>query len=522
MHGGMMRRIVGRAAGRVAAAAVAAGVLFSDAKAAEDQNGPLPEIMSPFSVDGQGTEGFVGLRFTGELSGADCGEGAFVMSSFVLGDGTTAELLLEPMQLTTEDARLVIGTRAGDRPAAMPNVALYSGQVVGKADSRVFLSLSEGAQYGYVIVDGATHVLSSGPAGQGLPPVIYRTDAVPEDAFNWADWTCSVGASERVEAVGVADSGREETAGGEERPPCRVAVIAVETDWEYTGSIFGGNTEASAAYALTLWGAVSEIYKRDVNTSLRISFLRVWESDSDPYAGGGLGEFQNYWNANMGHVPRHAAHILCAGYGGGVAYLPGLCNWGYEYGLSGALAGYFPYPLRDHSNYNWDPFVVSHELGHNFGAPHTHDHNPVIDGCGLGDCSDAFNGTIMSYCHGCPRGMFNIVLRLHERSISEAILPWLRRANCDLTVDPECAITCGDVKKMTARCSARGQVSLKVRLRNEDHNGQEVVVNLDGRAFAFTVRGDRVAEKVCCFAGPVTVSLESPSGCVPPIETPCE
>jgi len=213
--------------------------------------------------------------------------------------------------------------------------------------------------------------------------------------------------------------------------PCRRADIAIETDWELTRDTFGGNTAASSAYVITLMAAVSEIYTRDINTRLRVNFLRVWSDDTDPYSTSGtlnrLFEFQNWWNANMTATSRHAAHILSGVRGeyGGVAYLPGLCQNEYDYGLSTYLNGSFPYPLQNNLHQNWDLVVTAHELGHNFGAPHTHDVTPPIDGCGLGDCSQAASGTIMSYCHTCGGGLSNISLTLQSRLINEKILPYL-------------------------------------------------------------------------------------------------
>src|SRR5690606_8177155 len=57
----------------------------------------------------------------------------------------------------------------------------------------------------------------------------------------------------------------------------------------------------------------------------------------------------------------------------------------------------------------------AHELGHQFGTPHTHDYNPRIDNCAGGQCIS--NGTIMSYCHTCPGGMNNVTLRFHQRVV---------------------------------------------------------------------------------------------------------
>ena len=59
-------------------------------------------------------------------------------------------------------------------------------------------------------------------------------------------------------------------------PECQNVALAIDTDWEFTANLFGGDTEASASYATSLLGAVAEIYRRDFQTNLVISYLRVW------------------------------------------------------------------------------------------------------------------------------------------------------------------------------------------------------------------------------------------------------
>jgi hypothetical protein len=219
--------------------------------------------------------------------------------------------------------------------------------------------------------------------------------------------------------------------------PCRVARIAIDTDFEFTG-LFGGNTTLSAAYAQTLLAAVSSIYERDVNVRLMLPYLRVWSSNNDPYVGNDstldfLFEMRDHWNLNMRHVPRETVQGLSGrGLGGGVAYLNALCNSQYGHGISANLGGSFPLPVQDNSHQNWDLMVVSHELGHNFGTGHTHDgYTPPIDGCGTGDCSLALDSTIMSYCHTCPGGLSNVDMRFHPR-VQARILEYLDNAACDL------------------------------------------------------------------------------------------
>jgi hypothetical protein len=68
--------------------------------------------------------------------------------------------------------------------------------------------------------------------------------------------------------------------------------------------------------------------------------------------------------------------------------------------------------------------VVAHETGHNCGTWHTHDYSPPIDGCGLGDCSDAWGATIMSYCHTCSGGLSNMVMSFHPL-VQDTIIDYL-------------------------------------------------------------------------------------------------
>ena len=49
--------------------------------------------------------------------------------------------------------------------------------------------------------------------------------------------------------------------------------------------------------------ALTEVYRRDVNLGIQISYLRLWDDPSDPWdasdAGGQLTQFRNHWLAQM-------------------------------------------------------------------------------------------------------------------------------------------------------------------------------------------------------------------------------
>ena len=93
-----------------------------------------------------------------------------------------------------------------------------------------------------------------------------------------------------------------------------------------------------------------------------------------------------------------------------------LCNQSFGYGVSANLNGNLDWNTWTGSagSFTWDFVVLAHELGHNFGAEHTHSYCPPLDACydncnGSTSCSQ---GTLMSYCHLCG-GLDNIDIDFH-------------------------------------------------------------------------------------------------------------
>jgi hypothetical protein len=90
--------------------------------------------------------------------------------------------------------------------------------------------------------------------------------------------------------------------------------------------------------------------------------------------------------------------------GGGVAYIGVLCdqNWASRSAATSTRASTGRVERRAQS-LSWDFVVFSHELGHNFGAQHTHAYCPPLDRC-YTSCvagTQCQLGTLMSYCHLC-------------------------------------------------------------------------------------------------------------------------
>ncbi len=377
-------------------------------------------------------------------------------ASINLPDGTTAPVTFRRFEITTANTRVIVGTRNADREIPTPPIVLFEGQVRGEPDSWVFLAAGPQGVGGLIRTragplsitrDERSMILSAAPIiaarrmndppAPGSPPFCGTDHSIIGIALQHA--LESTRARGPLPAPSRGDL------------PCREVDIAVDSDWEFTNNLFAGNTDAAAAYALTLLGAASSIYRRDLNVTLRVVYLRLWEEEADPYRVCGafdlLYAFRDHWDANMTGVERDLAHLLSARVfpeAAGVASLGGLCahtsdeDSPFPYGISTRLNGFFPMPPTDHHLQNLDLYLVAHEIGHGFGATHTNLLEPPQDTC-PGSCENAAEGTIMSICYLCSGGFENIAMGFHPRSIAENIAPYLDMVACDLSPDePDC------------------------------------------------------------------------------------
>ena len=356
---------------------------------------------------------------------------------FPLSKNEKVDLTLEAFDVFTSDAEVVIGKLDKDKTVInqnieRPNITLLKGAVERYPDSTVFFAIGEHGTNGWIELDDEVHIIATHPKDKWT--AIYNQNEIDPDLMNWVDVKCAANELEHNHFA-YGESSRGGDIGDSDQ--CPAIRVGIETDWEFT-NLFGGNTNASGEYAATLMGAVSTIFEQDISVELTISYLRLWDTSDDLWSGGGAGdqlyEFRDYWNANMDFVSRHLAHFLSgANLGGGVAWVGAVCT-NYGYAVSGNLGGYFPLPIEDHSGNNWDLMVVAHETGHNCGTGHTHDYSPPIDGCGIGDCSNAYGGTIMSYCHTCSGGMSNVVMNFHPL-VQDTMSNYIDGLSCSLGGD---------------------------------------------------------------------------------------
>ncbi len=316
-----------------------------------------------------------------------------VVRDFPLPAGRAVDLELEPYSVTSARTRFVVGRKDGaDRPLDFDpaELLLFRGRVAGWPDSHVLLALGSSLAAGHVDLGGRRFLISS-----------RREDGARLAAGRLSifEATAAPGLPPGVPFCGVADGTAPATPAGAPATAkgAQQLELADETVYEFF-QLFG-DLDLAAAYLVSLYAEVSEIYLRDVNTRVELVFVRLWDDPDDLFNvvdPSPLGDFRNYWNTNMGAVSRDAAQLLSGRRDypfGGQAFLGSLCGSN-AYSVVGYALGFFPEPSLP-SPYTYDVLVTAHELGHNSGTGHTH-------GNGIDSCDDPETtpqrGTIMSYC----------------------------------------------------------------------------------------------------------------------------
>lgn len=237
----------------------------------------------------------------------------------------------------------------------------------------------------------------------------------------------------------------------------RSATVAIDTDSLFMSRLFSNSTTSATNWIAGMFNTMNTMYENDLQVQLLIgtTILRT-NAATDPYAGFAQGAadgtklnfFANYWQTNESSVPRAFATLLsglntstansCSA--SGIAEIDAYCNTGFSYSVNEVCTS-----INIDPNGAFDATIVGHELGHNFGAFHTHCTDvsngdaPVatntIDTCvnteknsgcyggATTSCPAGGRGTIMSYCNMGVCGGVQNLLQFHPTQINDVLLP---------------------------------------------------------------------------------------------------
>ena len=343
-------------------------------------------------------------------------------------------ITLTAFDVFTPEAKSYTGDLAGDHENSFRRQwASFRGRLPGDNQSTVVMNFSRSGADAMILMNKETYFIrSAGDSSDaaGWPHVFYAAAAVKQQV----PFRCGVvdgGASGDVEAI-IRQLESQRAAVPQALPapgvqssiphnpphvanPFGAAIstdtievrVALEGDYELFLAM--GSEQAALNLMTSTVSYASAVYLNQATVKLTVPFIRVWTTTNNPYGHAdlfaSLDGFVSYWTQNMNNVDRTVAHMFTnsarwttiSGYVG-IAKLNSLCS---------NLIGYGVTEVRQPSG-DGHLMTFTHELGHNFGAHHTHScfwPNGPLDYCAPieeGNCYTGpivqSTGTIMSYC----------------------------------------------------------------------------------------------------------------------------
>lgn len=213
------------------------------------------------------------------------------------------------------------------------------------------------------------------------------------------------------------------------------------------------NSTTTTNWMTAVFNNVQTIYSNDGITTA-IKAIYIWTT-ADPYDGIGtsssdylfkFNEVRPVFDGDLGQLVGRDD----GGLGGVAVGINGICTQD-NFSYSDLSIDYNTVPV-----FSWTIEVITHELGHLMGSPHTHacvwnGNNTAIDGCGPtanssyaeGSCdtgpvpSNSVKGTIMSYCH-----LLNVGINFSNGFGPQPAARILGKVNGGTCLSTDCINTC--------------------------------------------------------------------------------
>jgi hypothetical protein len=379
------------------------------------------------------------------LDGLAVGAG-IAIDGFPDGAGGTSKLTFERVTVYAPGARLIVSDASGEHEIPLSKrVELIGKDAAGSV--RVSLAFDPGVANVHGIGTSGSHtfVVKGKRVADGL-----RLEAVPLESTNPTGIMPQVIPTDDALPSGRPDPSSLQLALAGQAPTgaLRYATVAVDTDNELMSERFSNNATAAASWIADLFTAMNVMYERDVNVMLQQG-TTILRTTADPYTQNNtpaddadLNEFGTYWQTHYQSTPRAFAMLLSGksssgNQASGIAWINAYCETQSQGGAY-SVNQVFTNPGIDVS---YSTLIVGHELGHNFGAWHTHCTNTTtgaaptgsntIDKCynepqcyqGATSCPTtgpgAPAGTIMSYCNTMQCGSTGQnVLQFHPTQVT--------------------------------------------------------------------------------------------------------
>lgn len=395
----------------------------------------------------------------------------------------TVDLLLTRIDDVAPENISIDGSPVGDpRNPAPSEMTSWAGSIAIIADSQAFLTFSAVGIWGWIRTDRKLFQVASFPQA-GSWSTFWTLIVDDVDKNKLGNDRCGDRIDEPLELppnytqclAGLGAASWRQQCPDTHIGQLRLCTIAVESDYQFFQRF--ADVSAAEVYARFVVGAVAQQLRLDARVVVRMNYLGIWTTAADPWHEQDIQngqtsspccidviyEFQHEWGTEdwiskgarfdrgpgKGNAPIAAdIYHMMSGAEMGCAVGAGTIGASREaFSLSSGM-GAVNFDNRNvvdgSGNVLWEarlsPFFqiygAGHEIGHNFGAPHTHDlridvngtpsdpsDDVPIDDCATDpsgnppDCSSMgfARGTLMSYCLNCrPQFLRNIRFDYHD------------------------------------------------------------------------------------------------------------
>jgi len=360
-------------------------------------------------------------------------------------------LKLRRIDIYAADAKVWVAEPRGLREIPRSDLRLFVGDPDSEAQ-RLYLAVSaDGESFEGAIFDtDGTHAIRGRLEGSEL--MVEHTERVEDES---REFSCHDSRSVPPNSAQGLQHELKDIAKSTPQPAgtaTRQALIAVDTDNELMNLKFGNNQTTANNYIAALFTGMNVFYQRDLNVRLQLGTVILRPSTTpDPFAsvtdsdiGVQLDEFGEHWRVTPSLAPGVVPRAFSAQLSGklsnnnqasGIAWILTSGNYCSATGQVFGSSTFGHYSVTRVFKFNGstaanDVSIVGHELGHNFGAFHTHcssnqtggigsNVNQLIDRCFSGesvsggvchsgavscptDNSVSGRGSLMSYCNFSP------------------------------------------------------------------------------------------------------------------------